>query len=105
MLRVAVDATPLLGARTGVGVFVDGLLRALAARDELELSGYGLTWAGRKALPGQLPAGVGAVRTSVPAGPLLRLWSAVDHPSAEWWTGKVDVVHGTNFVVPPARHA
>jgi glycosyltransferase involved in cell wall biosynthesis len=41
----------------------------------------------------------------MPAGPLLRLWKIADHPSAEWWTGQADVVHGTNFVVPPTRRA
>jgi glycosyltransferase involved in cell wall biosynthesis len=104
MLRVAVDATPLLGTRTGVGVFVDGLLGAIADHD-FRLSGYGLTWAGRKRLPRLLPDGVDAARTPMPAGPLLRMWSLADHPSAEWWTGPVDVVHGTNFVVPPTRRA
>jgi glycosyltransferase involved in cell wall biosynthesis len=39
------------------------------------------------------------------AAPLLRLWQHTDHPTAEWWTGPVDVVHGTNFVVPPTRRA
>jgi glycosyltransferase involved in cell wall biosynthesis len=29
----------------------------------------------------------------------------VGAPAIEWWTGPVDVVHGTNFVVPPARRA
>jgi glycosyltransferase involved in cell wall biosynthesis len=29
----------------------------------------------------------------------------MDGPTLEWWTGPLDVVHGTNFVVPPTRHA
>jgi glycosyltransferase involved in cell wall biosynthesis len=29
----------------------------------------------------------------------------MDVPAIEHWTGPVDVVHGTNFVVPPARRA
>src|SRR4051794_11705949 len=41
----------------------------------------------------------------MPAGVLLRTWARSDWPAAEWWTGPVDVVHGTNFVVPPARRA
>ena len=28
-----------------------------------------------------------------------------DRPPIEWWTGPVDVVHGPNFVVPPAGGA
>src|SRR6202020_1330853 len=41
----------------------------------------------------------------IPAGALLRMWARVDHPAVERWTGPVDVVHGTNFVVPPSRTA
>lgn len=36
---------------------------------------------------------------------LRALWRRVDAPPIEWWTGSVDVVHGTNFVAPPARRA
>ena len=36
---------------------------------------------------------------------MLRAWARFDHPAIERWTGPVDVVHGTNFVVPPSRKA
>ena len=104
-LRVAVDATPLLGERTGVGTFVAGALGALAADDTLELSAYALSLRGRSALAAALPAGVRALARPMPAGPLLRTWARADAPPAEWWTGPVHVVHGTNFCVPPARRA
>jgi glycosyltransferase involved in cell wall biosynthesis len=39
------------------------------------------------------------------AQPLRQLWRRMDAPPIEWWTGTVDVVHGPNFVVPPARRA
>lgn len=104
-LRVAVDATPLLGARTGVGTFVAGALGALAADPSLELSAYALSLRGRRALPGHLPAGVRALGRPMVAGALQRSWARADAPPAEWWTGGVDVVHGTNFCVPPARRA
>jgi glycosyltransferase involved in cell wall biosynthesis len=39
------------------------------------------------------------------ARPLRAAWGRLGHPAIEWWTGPVDVVHGTNFVVPPARRA
>ena len=68
MLRVAIDATPLLGDRTGVGVFVDGALRALSGHD-LALQAFGLTWDGRKALRWALPPGIRAARIAVPARP------------------------------------
>ena len=104
-LRVAVDATPLVGQRTGVGAFVAGALAALAAAPDLELSAYALSLRARSALPASLPPGVRAIRRPMPAGALLRAWAGADFPPAEWWTGPVDVVHGTNFCVPPARRA
>src|SRR4051794_30797613 len=73
-IRVAVDATPLLGARTGLGRFVEGALGALAGRPEIDLRAYGLTWRGRAELGAQLPAGVAVCRTPMVAGPLLRAW-------------------------------
>jgi glycosyltransferase involved in cell wall biosynthesis len=39
------------------------------------------------------------------AQPLRWLWRRFDRPSITRWTGAVDVVHGPNFVVPPARRA
>jgi glycosyltransferase involved in cell wall biosynthesis len=41
----------------------------------------------------------------MPPQPLWACWRRWDGPPGEWWTGTVDVVHGTNFVVPPARQA
>jgi glycosyltransferase involved in cell wall biosynthesis len=41
----------------------------------------------------------------MPARPLHALWSRLDHPPLEWFVGPVDVVHGTNFVVPPTGGA
>jgi glycosyltransferase involved in cell wall biosynthesis len=107
-LRVAFDATPLLGPRTGVGAFAHGLLDALSAirGSDLRITAYGLTWSGRSAWPGVLPTGVVPARKlPMPAAPLVRVWGQSDRPPVEWWTGPVDVVHGTNFVVPPARAA
>jgi glycosyltransferase involved in cell wall biosynthesis len=41
----------------------------------------------------------------MPARPVQWVWRRFDQPGIEWWAGPVDVVHGTNFVVPPARAA
>jgi glycosyltransferase involved in cell wall biosynthesis len=104
-LRVALDATPLLGPRTGVGVFTAELLDALAIRADLAITAWAATWRGRGRLPAELPTGVRAVERPMAARPLRALWSRVDHPRIERWTGAVDVVHGTNYVVPPTRAA
>jgi glycosyltransferase involved in cell wall biosynthesis len=103
--RVAIDVTAMVGARTGVGVAVAGAVGALACRPELALIGYGLTWRGRAALAAVLPPGVERAPGALVAGPLLRAWARTDRPAIERWTGSIDAVHGTNFVVPPARRA
>ena len=41
----------------------------------------------------------------MPARPLHALWGHSSVPPLEWFVGAVDVVHGTNFVVPPTRSA
>lgn len=104
-LRVALDATPLIGARTGVGEFTDGVLRALAARDDVDVAGYALSWRAWRSLSAVLPPGVRHIRRSMPPQPLRACWLRWDVPPGEWWTGRVDVVHGTNFVVPATRRA
>ena len=105
VLTVAVDATPLLGDRTGIGAVTAGAsVPSPATRSGL--IGYGLTGPGGRRLAAALPAGraggpsadAGGAAAAVVAGR-----STV--PAIEWWTGPVDVVHGTNFVVPPARRA
>lgn len=104
-LEIAVDVTPLVGPGTGVATFTRGAVRALAARDDVRLTGYGMTIRGRGDLPGAVPAGMKLVDRPMPAGLLSRLWSSCGVPKGDWWTGPVDVVHGTNFVVPPMRTA
>ncbi|MDQ1402016.1 MAG: hypothetical protein QOG03_332 [Actinomycetota bacterium] len=104
-MRIAFDVTPLLGHPTGVGAFALGALDALVDLDDLDVAPYALTWRGRSALPALLPSGLTVSRWPMAARPLRAAWTRADLPPIEWWTGRVDVVHGTNFVVPPARRA
>lgn len=105
MVTVALDGTQLLGPRTGIGTAVLGLFEGLAARPEVSVKGYALSARGWRGLPAALPAGVQPVFRPLPAEALLRLWSVTDLVPVEVWAGRVDVVHGTNYVVPPARRA
>ncbi|MCU1373087.1 MAG: putative glycosyltransferase [Actinomycetia bacterium] len=85
-MRVAVDVTPLLGPVTGVGQTVRGLLGALPdAAPDVEVARWELT---RQAWP-------------APPSVLVRLWARVGRPRGDRWLPEADVVHGTNFVVPP----
>jgi glycosyltransferase involved in cell wall biosynthesis len=104
-LRVALDATPLLGLPTGVGVFCLGALTALGERPDLDVRAFAVSWRRRAGIEGLLPPGVSAVRRPMPARPLHALWGRTAMPPVEWFIGPVDVVHGTNFVVPPTRRA
>jgi glycosyltransferase involved in cell wall biosynthesis len=105
VLLIAVDAAPLLGDRTGIGVAAAGMIDQLARRPELSVVGYGMTGTGTRRLPRVLPAGVRPIFLPMPAGPLTWLWARTSFPPIELWTGRLDLVHGFNFVVPPSRKA
>jgi glycosyltransferase involved in cell wall biosynthesis len=103
-LRVTLDATPLLGVRTGIGRFVEHLVDGLAARPEqVALTATAFTARGQRALTGTLPPGVRRRGLPVPARALRAAWSRVDLPRAEWLTGRADIFHATNYVLPPLR--
>jgi glycosyltransferase involved in cell wall biosynthesis len=102
-LRVALDATPLLGTRTGIGEVVAGLLGGFAADATLDCSAYALTWRARGLLAAALPPGVRAATRPIPARLVRAAWRRGNRPRVETWTGRVDVVHATNYVAPPTR--
>jgi glycosyltransferase involved in cell wall biosynthesis len=104
-LRVALDVTPVLGVVTGVGRMVEQVLPRLQGRDDLELVAFAMTWQHRNDLAEHVPAGVRVTTRPLPARPAREAWKRLDLPPLRWWTGPVDVVHGTNFVVPPSRPA
>ncbi len=102
-LRVAVDANPLIGERTGIGHVTARLLEGLALRDDVEVTGYAVTRTGRRDLAGLLPSGILPATSWVPARIVHPLWTRISWPTIEHWTGPVDVVHSPNFIAPPAR--
>lgn len=104
-LRVALDATSLLGPRTGVAALTSAVADGLAVRSDVAVRAFAVTWQGRGDLAGVLPRGVTVAARPMAARPLREAWRRFGHPVIEMWTGPVDVVHGPNFVVPPARQA
>lgn len=104
-MRVAVDATPLLNTRTGVGNFTAALIDGLAARSDIEVTAFPVSVRGRARLHEVVPPGVRVVAPFLPATLLRGLWQRVDHPVIERAIGAHDLVHGPNFVVPPSRAA
>ena len=104
-LSVGFDATPLLGRPTGVGAFCAGALGGLSSRTDLDVSAFAVSWRRRRGIAELVPAGVGTAQRPMPARPLHAAWAHLRVPPLEWFIGGVDVVHGSNFVVPPTRRA
>jgi glycosyltransferase involved in cell wall biosynthesis len=104
-LSVALDATPLLGRPTGVGAFCAGALAGLADRAELDVSVFAVSWRRRRDLPGLIPPNVSSRQRTMFARPLQVAWAHSPFPPVEWFIGSRQVVHGTNFVVPPTKQA
>ncbi len=96
-LRVAFDVGPLAGPRTGVGHAVAAMRDALVDLDDLELIEYIVSFRSRPP--------DGALRLPIPAMVAHRLWAIADRPRADRFLDAADVVHGTNYVVPPCRAA
>ena len=101
-LSVAMDLTPLLSFRTGIGLSVAGMWSALdAMADGPRLSAYGLGL--RNGSPGpDVPRSLRRIR--IPARLAVEAWSRYEYPRIDRWLSPVDVVHTTNYVTPPSRH-
>ena len=95
---VAFDVGPLVGRRTGIGQAVEYLLAGLQALPTPpQLVPYLLSF--RAEVAG------GTTRLRYPASIAHRCWARWDHPRADRMLGRPDVVHGTNYVVPPSKAA
>ena len=107
-LNVALDATPLQGPQTGIGEFCSRILEELGRTPGVQAGAFSISRRGRAGLAGLLPPGVKALGPPGPGLPARLVhasWARWPFPPAEFYTGRVDLVHGTNFVVPPARKA
>lgn len=104
-IRVALDVTSLLEPRTGVGTVAAALAEGLAERGEIDLHAFAVSWRGRGQLPEVVPPGARVHGLPLPARLARMAWQRMDHPSAWLLAGRVDVVHGPNFVVPPGGGA
>ena len=97
-MKVAIDVGPTHGRRTGIGNAVAWTIDALGQRassdaGSIDLEPY-LTSVRARTRSGER-------RLPMPAAVALRLW-AHRSPPMDRWMGRPDVVHGTNYVVPPA---
>jgi glycosyltransferase involved in cell wall biosynthesis len=95
-MRVGFDAGPSLDVRTGVGRYADELARALRTLG-VDLVPYAVALRGGRV--------DGVKRWRVPARAAQASWRRLGRPSITRLTGTVDLVHGTNFVLPALGEA
>jgi glycosyltransferase involved in cell wall biosynthesis len=102
-MHVALDTTPLLGDRTGIGHALAGVLDGFAALPDGERPEISRFVLSARALLGGRAARAAGRPVPFPAKVLHRLWADRGRPAIDRWIGSPDVVHGTNFVAPPVR--
>ena len=92
----------MIGTRTGIGVFVTELLgsmRAMQQRgNDVEIAVYTLSVRAR------LRREMQGVWVPLPASIAPTVWRWFKGPQIERFVGPIDVVHGTNYRVPPSTH-
>jgi glycosyltransferase involved in cell wall biosynthesis len=93
-VRVAYDCHSLLTSPTGLARYTQQLGASLEARGA-SLRRYAIGW------NGTTPRGVAHRRLPNPI--VQRAWPVLGWPSIFGLTGPVDLVHGTEFVLPPLR--
>jgi glycosyltransferase involved in cell wall biosynthesis len=93
-MRIGYDVGPLATPLTGVGVTVAAFRRHVGVVDDVQLREYIVSFRGHVG---------GATRLPIPAAVAHRLWSHFGWPRFDGRFSSCDVVHGTNYVVPPAR--
>ena len=71
----------------------------------IDVSAFAITWRKLERARTEVPPGIPVRGRPMPARPVRRAWLRLGWPPAEWFLGSIDVVHGTNFVVPPTTAA
>lgn len=107
-MRIAIDYAAAVNQRAGIGRLVRNQVMALAEVDHE--NSYTLVYP--RPNPGAVPVfpeAANFARRQVPLSEraLTVLWhrAHVPLPPADWLSGRVDIYHSPDFVLPPVRHA
>ncbi len=95
------DVTAMVGPTTGVGQVVRQVASRLPSYPDLDLTGIMISWRGRNQLSQVIPAGWKVQPVTMPARAAHLAWRHFDRPRLKGF----DLVHGPNYVVPPADGA
>lgn len=99
-MRIAYDAAPLLNPKTGIGHYAATLLEELLALDEsLHFNLFALTMNRSNGIVKSDRVELNHLR--MPARIGVTLWEHLRFADRGRLTGNSDVVHGTNFWIPP----
>jgi glycosyltransferase involved in cell wall biosynthesis len=107
-VRIVYDVSPLTHPRTGVGNYIRGALAGMvqAGGGEHELVAFApASFRGRDRLDASLE-GIDAERriVSLPfAHAIRRTWGRLGRPPVERFVGRLDVLHFSDWVVPPQK--
>jgi glycosyltransferase involved in cell wall biosynthesis len=104
-MRILVDYRPALRARTGVGEYIRGLVRAYTATHHDELALFTSSWKDRPAATIGVELRAAVVDRRVPVSVLNYLWHRREWPPVELLAGRVDVVHAAHPLLIPSRYA
>ena len=103
-LRIGVDATSLIGPRSGVGQTTASIVEALVTLDEgVDITLFPISlrrggWVRHAVTP---HSRISVARSRMPGRVAAAVWSRVEWPPAELFCGPLDVFWGPNFVLPP----
>ena len=102
-MRVVLDVSPLLGSPTGMHQLTRGLVDALSERSDVSVAGYVLS---ARAAAGEVTTvasrlGLVVRRSRLPARLCHLGWAFSDRPALSRLVRGADLVHGTNYSVPP----
>ena len=108
-MRIVIDVTPLSHPRTGIGNYMLGMLRGLAeaAGSRHELVHFAPTGPRNVARLRAALDGIPGRRRLIPVPPPSNvwrtLWSRSQRIPVEWFTGRLDVFHLSDWMYPPQR--
>jgi len=96
---IALDVTPLIGVRTGIGNAVASTLGSLRSRGDVGVLPYALSFRARGRRR-ELPAGT--VIPPFPARVARFAWAHGDRPRIDRWIAGAEILHATNYLTPPS---
>ena len=103
-MRIGIDISPLTATRTGVGNYCYYLLKhMIAIGTDCEFAGFS---SGRSRIElGPCAGKLSHLHVPLPTRALYAIWSVLGAPKVDTLLGGVDVLHATNYFMPPAKRA